>query len=109
MLEFTYELGVKDAYTCEASGSGTQGSRNMKCCYLNYLVTLTSQKMKTIRLLEYWTIPNCLKIDTDLASSIERAANNTDPTCRWLFYKDVDKIPEKYYERIGQKKPARSK
>ena len=44
-----------------------------------------------------------------LTTIIERPANNTDPNCRWLFYKDVDDIPEKYYERIGARKPKSQK
>jgi len=44
-----------------------------------------------------------------LTTIIERPTNNTDPNCRWLFYKDVDDIPEKYYERIGATKPKRQK
>ncbi|MFH1030985.1 MAG: hypothetical protein V1767_00210 [Chloroflexota bacterium] len=41
-----------------------------------------------------------------LTTVIERAANATDPTCRWYFYKDLDDVPEEYYNRIGAKKPA---
>ena len=44
-----------------------------------------------------------------LTTIIERPANNTEPNCRWLFYKDVDDIPEKYYERIGATKPKSQK
>ncbi len=44
-----------------------------------------------------------------LTTVIERPANSTEPNCRWLFYKDVDDIPEKYYERIGATKPKRQK
>lgn len=38
-----------------------------------------------------------------LTTIIERSENPKDPNCRWLFYKDVDDIPEKYYTRIGAK------
>ncbi|MFH1032407.1 MAG: hypothetical protein V1767_07610 [Chloroflexota bacterium] len=44
-----------------------------------------------------------------LTTVIERPENATDPNCRWFFYRDVDDIPEKYYTRIGAKKPARQK
>ena len=30
---------------------------------------------------------------------------NTDVKCKWYIYKDPDKVPEKYYKRIGEKKP----
>jgi hypothetical protein len=32
---------------------------------------------------------------------------NEDPNapCRWYFYKDPKDVPEKYYERVGMKKP----
>lgn len=30
---------------------------------------------------------------------------NADAKCRWYIYKDPDKVPEKYYKRIGEKKP----
>jgi hypothetical protein len=38
---------------------------------------------------------------------IERPENDSDPNCRWLFYKDVDDVPEEFYKRIGAKKPAK--
>lgn len=44
-----------------------------------------------------------------LTTVVERPANNTDPNCRWFFYKDLDDVPEEYYTRIGAKKPTRSK
>ncbi|MFC2043877.1 hypothetical protein ACFLT8_01535 [Chloroflexota bacterium] len=44
-----------------------------------------------------------------LTEIIERPENATDPNCRWLFYKELDDIPEKYYKRIGAKKPARQR
>ena len=42
-----------------------------------------------------------------LTTVVERPANNTDPNCRWFFYKDLDDVPEEYYTRIGARKPAR--
>jgi len=42
-----------------------------------------------------------------LTTVVERPENHTDPNCRWFFYKDLDDIPEKYYTRIGARKPAR--
>ncbi len=45
--------------------------------------------------------------DGYLTTIIERPENATDPSCRWFFYKDLDDIPEKFYTRIGYKKPAR--
>ncbi|MFC2045035.1 hypothetical protein ACFLT8_07620 [Chloroflexota bacterium] len=44
-----------------------------------------------------------------LTEIVERPENATDPNCRWFFYKDLDDIPEKYYTRIGAKKPARQR
>jgi hypothetical protein len=41
-----------------------------------------------------------------LTTIIERDVDYTKP-CRWLFYKELDEIPEKYYKRIGAKKPGR--
>ena len=41
-----------------------------------------------------------------LTTIIDRAANATDPNCKWYFYKDLDDIPEKYYTEVGLKKPA---
>ncbi|MFH1032408.1 MAG: hypothetical protein V1767_07615 [Chloroflexota bacterium] len=64
-------------------------------------------------------IPNlctrcCVQFEMDavartgyLTTVIERPENATDPNCRWFFYKNLDDIPEKYYTRIGMKKPAR--
>ncbi len=45
--------------------------------------------------------------DGYLTTIIERPENATDPNCRWFFYKNLDDIPEKFYTRIGYKKPAR--
>jgi hypothetical protein len=39
-----------------------------------------------------------------LTTVVEWPDDPKDP-CRWFFYKDLDKIPEKYYTRIGAKKP----
>ncbi|MFC2044572.1 hypothetical protein ACFLT8_05225 [Chloroflexota bacterium] len=44
-----------------------------------------------------------------LTEIVERPENATDPTCRWFFYKELDDIPEKYYTRIGAKKPPRQR
>ncbi|MFC2044769.1 hypothetical protein ACFLT8_06240, partial [Chloroflexota bacterium] len=44
-----------------------------------------------------------------LTEIVERPENATDPNCRWFFYKELDDIPEKYYTRIGAKKPARKR
>ncbi len=44
-----------------------------------------------------------------LTTVIDRPENHTDPNCRWYFYKDLDKIPEEYYTRIGARKPAPQK
>jgi len=44
-----------------------------------------------------------------LATVIERPENHTDPNCKWYFYKDLDKIPEEFYTRIGAAKPAGEK
>jgi hypothetical protein len=41
-----------------------------------------------------------------LPTVIERPANTTDPNCKWYFYKDLDDVPEKFYTRIGARKPA---
>jgi len=41
-----------------------------------------------------------------LTTIVDRPENHTDPNCTWYVYKDVDKIPEQYYTRIGAKKPA---
>ncbi|MFC2044767.1 hypothetical protein ACFLT8_06230 [Chloroflexota bacterium] len=58
----------------------------------------------------------CVQVETAglartgyLTEIIERPENATDPNCRWLFYKDLDDIPEKYYTRIGAKKPPRQR
>ena len=37
---------------------------------------------------------------------VEPAADLKRDHCRFLIYKDPDKIPEKYYERLGRKKPS---
>jgi len=44
-----------------------------------------------------------------LTEIVERPENATDPNCRWFLYKDLDDIPEKYYTRIGTRKPARKR
>jgi hypothetical protein len=41
-----------------------------------------------------------------LTTVIEWPDDPKEP-CRWLFYKDLDDIPEEYYTRIGAKKPVR--
>ncbi|MFX1265756.1 MAG: hypothetical protein ACFFH0_10285 [Promethearchaeota archaeon] len=41
-----------------------------------------------------------------LTTVVERPENATDPNCRWFFYKNLDDIPEKYYTRIGARKPV---
>lgn len=42
-----------------------------------------------------------------LTTIVEVPEDPKDASCRWLFYKDPDAIPEKYYTRIGAKKPPR--
>ncbi|MFH1032409.1 MAG: hypothetical protein V1767_07620 [Chloroflexota bacterium] len=44
-----------------------------------------------------------------LTTVIERSEDPEDPNCRWFFYKDLDDVPEKFYTRIGAKKPPLSK
>ena len=44
-----------------------------------------------------------------LTTVIERPEDPKNPNCRWLFYKDLDNIPEKYYKQIGARKPKRQK
>ncbi len=39
---------------------------------------------------------------------IEPAADLKRGHCRFLIYKDPEKIPERYYERLGKKKPSAS-
>jgi hypothetical protein len=36
---------------------------------------------------------------------ITEMPNDPSKPCRWLFYKRSEDIPEKYYARIGRKKP----
>jgi hypothetical protein len=44
-----------------------------------------------------------------LTTVIDRPANATDPSCRWYFYKELDDVPEKYYNEIGAVKPKPQK
>ncbi|MFC2006797.1 hypothetical protein ACFLUQ_01360 [Chloroflexota bacterium] len=64
----------------------------------------------------HYCAAHCVHIDTAavarsgyLTEIVERPENATDPNCRLFFYKELDDIPEKYYTRIGSKKPARQR